>query len=477
MKMRRLLFLVLFFISLSFQTCFAEDSWEFKLIHETLQLINSPFFLMTAADLNKNGTKELIVTDFGRFGDHIEEWKQWKQDSTDNYNLFILEWEKGSLKTKWSKRWDMTKIPGGIERHKYFLAFEANQMVSWEIGDKVVVETIPPYLGLEWAKDKYILREQQGPFNTGQLVGSWIFPWLSASCYQSFPNKTTWPRECLVGIRDFSKDGNPKIVTILEEETIRKNQYKQTLRVRKFEPGFPVEWEKESPKRFGWWTPGWEVYVDRLNHSANQLLLFEFWRPEAAEAISPRSWHLFKPVENDGQSYQLKPVQAKGQMELYHYDLPDVYLRKTQKKNIEEYWGYRFAKAPDKGNILLLRKVVLKSDLSGFIKEDINFDHHKSFLGVGYFDLRDIDGDGLDELILIEETGKREFGFETIFYSDTKDYIRILKWDGKQYKTMWVSPPYTKRGTKFLIEDIKNTGKKQLVVMTSNGTIQIWERK
>ncbi|MEW6420081.1 MAG: hypothetical protein AB1480_18535 [Nitrospirota bacterium] len=419
--------------------------------------------------MNKNGLKELIVTDFGRFGDHIDEWKEWKKVPAPYYNLFILEWEKSELKNKWSKRWDMTKMHTDAEADRYFVAFKANQMVSWQIGDRIVVETIPPYLGIEWLKDKYVLHEQQGPSNKGPLIGSWVFPWLSASCYQSFVNKITWPRECLIGIRDFLGNGNPMILTIKEKN---KND-RQILTVRKFDKEFAVEKELiiDSSLSFGWWSPGTRNLTDRLNWKVSpRLLMFGYIPP------SQFSWYSFG-YEKNKNDYYLRNLRMKDSIGIISHDLPDIYLRKTQKKDIEEYWGYCFAEAPDKGNILLLRRVFLKPDLSGFIKEDINFDHNKAFLGVGFFDLKDLDGDGLDEVILLEETGKREFGEETIYYSDTKDYIRILKWDGKKYKTMWVSPPYTKRGTKFLVEDIKNSGKKQLVVMTSNGTIQIWERK
>jgi hypothetical protein len=160
----------------------------------------------------------LIVTDFGRFGDHIDEWKQWRESPAHYYNLLVLEWDKDKLKIKWSKKWDMSKTHSDMEAHRYFLAFEARQMVAWEIGDQTTVETIPPYLGLKWVKGKYVLHEQQGPFNSGPLVGSWIFPWLTPSCYESFPNVMTWPRECLVGIRDFSGKGDPKVVSMLVEK-------------------------------------------------------------------------------------------------------------------------------------------------------------------------------------------------------------------------------------------------------------------
>ncbi len=464
MKLRNILS-VFFLITLFSMPSLAQDIWDFKLTHASKKLIDSPFFLMTSADLNKNGIKELIVADFGQFGAHIEEWKQWKETPTSFYNLFVLEWAENELKLKWKKQWDMTKTKTDLEAHKYFMAFEAKQMVTWEIGDKVVVETIPPYLGIEWIKDKYVLHEQQGPHTKGTMVGSWALPWLNASCYQFFTPADIWPHECLVGIRDFGGKGNPKIVTIVEDK-IGDKKYKQILRVRKFEPGFPIKWEKESPERFVLMEP-----VDRLNNKSYSGLLMRVFRTA--------KWYIFELAEK-GLDYRLRELKFEGARGIELYDMPDIYLKTTQKKEIEEFWGYHLVDIPNPNYhdfILLLRKVTLKPDLTGFVKEDIDFPHHKSFLGVGFFDLKDIDGDGLDEVILVEETGKKEFGGETVYYSDIKDYIRILKWDGKEYKTMWVSPPYTKRGTKFLVEDIKNTGKKQLVVMTSNGTIQIWEKQ
>jgi hypothetical protein len=463
---------------------FTEGAWQFKLTHETSKLIDTRFYLMATADLNRNNVKELIVTDFGRFGDHMGEWGE----NGKYYNMIVLEWEGKELKLKWKKQWDMSIPKTRDERDKYFMAYQARQMVAWTVGGRTTVETIPPYLGLEWVDGKYIIHEQYGSSQESK-VGSWTLPWLSPFCYYGHFawSKMIPPRECLVGIRDFSGKGKPKIVTVLEEEiqqekkkeTFLKKKYKQTLRVRKFEPGFPIEWEMVSPKRFAWWTYGWRVFVDRLNQNANQLLLFEFWRPEAVEAISPRSWHLFD-IEEQGHGYRLRQIEANGAMDIYPWDLPDAYLRTTQKKNLWEYWGYHRVDIPhpERYNfMLLLEKVKLKPDLTGFESEVVDFQHHEQFLGVGYFALKDLDDDGLDEIILIEETGKKELiGQESVEYSDVKDYIRILKWDGKKYQTMWVSPPYTKRGTKFLVEDIKNTGKKQLVVMTPYGAIQIWER-
>lgn len=451
--------------------CYAKEPWEFKLTHETNQLTNRPFFLMTTGDVNKNGIKELIVADFGKYGDHMGVLQQGETNPA-LYKLFILEWESGKLKTKFKKEWDTESLPEFLDRRRYFLAHEAKQMVAWELGNRTVIETIPPYLGLEWDKGKYILHEQQGQFNVTPLIGSWVFTWISPSCYQGFSPVMTWPRECLVGIRDFSGDGKAEILTIEE----KKKNNAQVFRVRKFEPGFPIEKELmiDPNLSFGWWSPGTKNLIDRFSWSvSNKLLMFSF--SHRSEFSPEFSWYNFEFNQNEG--YFLKKLPTKKSMSIDSYDLPDIYLRTTQKKDVQEYWGYYLGKAQDGGKIPLLRKVSLKKNHTGFIRDDIDFQHNTNFIGVGYFDLRDIDGDGLDEVILVEETGKRKFYTETVEYSNIKDYIRILKWDGKQYKTMWVSPPYTKRGTKFLIEDIKNTGKKQLVVMTSSGTIQIWERQ
>ncbi len=458
--------LIVIFFFFKVLPCWALPAWDLKQTYESKAVLKSPFFLFTAADLNTNGTKELIVTDFGRYGDHIEEWKQWKKIFSP-YHLMILEWEKNELKIKFQKQWDRSKARSDAEEQEYFQAYEAQQMVSWQVGNQVLVETIPPYLGVEWQNGKYLLREQQGSAQKKPLVGSWAFPWLSPSCYASFPNKPVWPRECIVGVRDFSGWGIPnKIVTILEEEIIKNKQYKQILRVRKFEPGFPIEWAKQTPQRLDLMEP-----IDRLSSSTSKLLI---------RVYGTSNWDLFEQAETSN-DYTLRELSTYGPRGIANYDLPDFYLRKTQQGGTEEYWGYRRTELSDPNSlnfIVELRKVPLKPDLSEFIQEDIDFPHHEHYLGVGYFIVEDIDGDGVDEIILVEQTaGKLTFGEETVYYGDIKDYVHILKWNGTKYQDMWVSPPFTKRGTKLLVDDIKHAGKKQLVVLSPYGTIQIWERQ
>lgn len=448
-------------------------SWEYVLHSESARLSDNPLYLFATGDLNRNGIKEVVVADFGLFNE-AREW-QLKHGSKNIYNLLVLEWRKKKLEILWRKQWDRRKARNSIESSKYYSFSEAKRLLAWTINGRVIVETVPPYLGLEWENGEYQLREQYGPYNETPLLGSWAFPWLDAACYFGFANRITYPRECLVGIRDFSGKGETKIVTMVEEEAIKdkhyiKDKYKITLRVREFAGTFPIEWEMERRRGFYSYDP-----IDKFNWHLTAGLRLREWRSY--------DYYLFGPEEK-GPGYQLTriPVQEKidvdsGPMGISASWYWDIHIGTTQRKGTEEYWGYHRIAGPDDGYIETLRKVTIKSDLSAFVRQDIKFTHHKPFLGVGYFDLHDLDGDGLDEVILVEQTGKRIFHEEWIEHRDVKDYVRILKWNGTRYQTMWLSPPYNKRGTRFLVADVKGVGKKQLVILSPDATVQIWEMK
>lgn len=439
-----------------------QRGWAFKRTWEGPRLTKTPFGMMVAADLNRNGRNELVATDFGRFADHAGEWRQFGPV----FSLWIWEWDRGELRLNWSKRWDWSNVHTDAARDDYFSSYRAQQMVAWLIGDKTIVETIPPYFGIEWKDKKYVLNEQQ----ERRSVGSWTFPWMGSSCeIGARVPRIKEPLECLLGIRDFFKTGKPQIVTVHEVQ-VGEKQYKQTLRVRSFEPGFPIKWEKPIPLTIFWWSPGGRFPMDRLRSTASGGLL--------VAASKSGTKFLFASTQDAG--FELKPTQV-GSLGLDLYDLPDAYVRTTRSKNMEEYWAYRMEdlSTRSRSNFRLhLQRVTPKPDLSGVEREQIDFPHHDQFLSVGYFDLQDVDDDGLDEVILLEETGKKHLpGEEGFAYTDTKDYIHILRWNGRVYEEMWVSPPYPKRGTRFLIEDIKNAGRKQLVVLTGHGTIEIWDRQ
>ncbi|MBI5847538.1 MAG: hypothetical protein HZB31_06235 [Nitrospirae bacterium] len=266
----------------------------------------------------------------------------------------------------------------------------------------------------------------------------------------------------------FFGDGKLRIFSFSQE----KEHGEQTLKIRRNEPGFPVEWEHKTGKKEIYYSKSVGRYraFGRFGNNIRGGLLMSY--------IGEDPLYIFRPARNDKAKYEIVKV-GKKPLGIKNYDLPDFYIGRTRSKDVEEYFGYRFVKAYDGDNMPIISGLELKKDMSGFIQRDIQFATHTKNLGVGYFDVKDIDGDGIDEIILVEENGEREY-FEdgdVFFYSDVKDYIKILKWTGKKYEVMWESPPYNKRGTKVLIDDVKGTGKKQLVVLTREGTVQIWEKK
>ena len=459
--MRKLsIFIVsLLLFSLTSGYSLALEIWEFKKSYESKNIVSKSFGLATTGDINGNGTNEIILTDFD------QSWET--NPSLGGFHLYIVEWQNDQLNINQHKKWDPSE-----HESKRFMAYTAKQLVSWKIDNRVTVEAMPPYFGIQWKKGKYVFHDEQvweRP-KTVNTIGSWVLPWISPACYPGFSvsKGPQWkvkanPRECLVGIRDFSDDGNYKTLSILEEEIIKDKQYKQRLRVRGFKPGFQIEYEIQSPKRFVF-----SDSIDRLKQTSKSGVLLRVFRTT--------DWYFFYQ-DKKTKKFLLKPLPSVGTRGLEIFDLPDLYLRKTQKEDQEEYWGYRLGRASDKDDIKLLSKVDISQDYSSFTKVDVNFEHHEPFLGVSYFDVKDIDGDSIDEIIVMERTGKRKIGEDSTSYSDLKEYLHILKWNGEKYQTMWVSPPYSQKGTKFIVEDIKNSGKKQLVVLTPKGTIQIWERE
>lgn len=443
----------------------AED-WKFRLIWESQVLSKDPIVLLTTADVDRNGTKEIVATDFG-----FE--VAGRRDSKDSReHLFVFEWSKQGLKTRFRREWDPTEGKGD-ELVVAKNLWRSTRLMSWNVGGRTVVETIPPYLGLEWKDGQYLLREQ-GRLGGG-TVGSWALPWESPWCYGD-PVPQEGPQiECFVGLRDFSGDGKTSILTFVQEQAGVGTPMSK-LRVRALAPGFPIEWESKKPQRwvkYGVWQLGVPEPIDWLNGRArNGLLLLDhesrrlYHFDLGMKGYQPTPTQLFK-----------KGVYGKEVMGITSNPYPDGHYGQTRQRGIGEYWGYHFIDGPDKGPLALLRKVVLKPDLKGFLQEDVEFPQHEQFIGVGYFDVADLDEDGLDEVILVEQTGKREFTEEHVVYSDTADYIRVLKWDGKRYQTMWVSSePYASHGIKFIVDDVTGAGKKQLVVTTGEGAIQIWEK-
>jgi hypothetical protein len=431
--------------------------WGLTRSFETRLNTPNPFVFLIASDLNQNGVKELVVNDFGFFHTeriHSDSFEEMLQDKPP-YHLFVLEWNGKEVSLSWNSQIGDYSVPYDDGTERVVRVREVTALLMWKVGKKTVLEAFEPLFALEPKDGSYSIIRQIGVGD--RTIGSFALPWLTPTCYGLV--KETWPQECLLGIRDFRKDGNPKIITRYEEKG-ENEKYTDWLRVRKMEPGFPIEWEQKLSERFR----GGMAMPDPFNGEATGGLFFRIRNPRGD------LWWLVELNPAKG-GYQIQPTKLQF----------DKYISgrvgRTQHRDREEIWVYLIDKGTDKYAIRTLQQVTVKSDLSGLIKENIDFPHHEPYLGVEQFVLGDLDGDSLDELVLVEATGKREWADEAMHYSDTKEYIHILKGDGKGYKTVWVSPPYNKRGTRLLIADIKKSGRKQLIVGTGDGRIQIWEKQ
>ncbi|MBI5676857.1 MAG: hypothetical protein HZC48_13740 [Nitrospirae bacterium] len=439
------LYIALFFLMLR-HSLYAAEKWKFQKTYETGKLADRRISLYTTGELKRNGEKELIV---GYLDPYLDVSVSDERDEKSDFNFYLFEWENNDLMPKFSKKWK-------YQDEQYY----AVDMKIWDVEGRTIGESFPPYFAIEWQNGQYNFMEQK---KGEHLLGSWIFPWQSTNCSEFA--KDQWPRECLYGIRDFGGNGELKLITLtsLTKERSRSNDI---LKVRSSEPPFPVEFEHKSSE-----TDFWRGTIDygRFSKDARQGILL---RNSLDQNLSMLKY------DEKTKNYKIIKTKIKDFGIKYEGILSNRYIiSSTRNKGIEEYWGYTQVNLKDGGFTNTLVRVELKPDLSGIIKKEINFQRHKLFIGVGHFDVTDIDGDGLDEVIFLEETGKRVFGEETTDYRKYKGYIKILKWNGKEYEVMWESPAYTERGTTFLVEDIKGTGKKQIVVFTPERTIQIWERE
>jgi len=483
MKKISLIMPIILLWQLYISTANAAPLWSYKKIDETAVLTQNRFYLNTAADLNQNGKKEVVVADFGRNGEIQDGWRQ----QPKLFNVFLLEWVGKKLKVVWQKKWN-TKSIGSVEQSRKYSFWKAKTMHALARGDQTIVETVAPFLMLEWTQGKYILREQYlsrtVPFVN---IGSHAFPWFTGQCHPVFDMGLQYPRECLVAIRDFKRDGQPRILTSVNafhDGTVLKatDKYrlvrpdKFTLRIRKWAPGFPIEWQQQRPRQTR--ATLHDIYNAKL---PGPLVIYETGSSATIRRLGGYPFYVFD--WNKKQGYHLRKLKwDKGPKEgLAPHWLEVLRMGYTRSKETLETWGYRRVKAYDGNYASVLRSMSVRPDLQGHTWHDLTFKTHQYFYGVGYYDLADLDNDGLEEIIVVEETGKRkvnhdEHGTDWV-YRDVKDYIRILKWNGKKYITKWVSPAFTKKGVKFLFADIKGSKKKALVVFNPAGTVQVWERQ
>lgn len=428
---------------------------DFRKTWESSKKTQLPIEFMIAVDLDGNGVKELLFTDFSfsSYRDFTFDEAQQLREQLGS-TLMIIEWQRNAMNLKWEKKFPPT-TRGNMKGMYFSLVSYVESIQSWRINGKNIIESVPPYFQIKWSDGSYRWIEQSGSkqTETNKLKGSWLFPFQSASCYKiSFYDALPkYPSECILGMRKFESKRGLRIVTRVRKKD---NESRSLLRVRKFEKGFPVEWEGTISGSAG---PFLGRYKDGMNYGLLGRGLF---------SLNPEE-----------QGYSLKPIEGERKIWRRVYG-SKVKTGKTQNKSLFEYWGYFKGEDTNNASFGNFLRAYLNKNQTKILTEKITFPVHKQFISIGFFTPADLDDDNLDEIIFIEQTGKRkgsgEHGYE---YSDIADFVRILKWNGKKYVIVWTSPPLKKRRSKILVDDVTGKGRKQLVVGTGDGKIQIWERK
>ena len=412
------------------------------LVWESRSIGNAPIHLMKAADLNGNGIKELVVTNFSN---HLEGQGQYP----DKYQIVVYEWTGKKYEEKWRLEVPEAKyidVVGGV-----------TLLVSWRIGKRDVIQGVPPYIGLQWAEGKYQWYEQSGFQHNDGIVGSWAMPWISPSCWGSFTVKRDYPRECFMALRHFEWQGNPVIISFLE-----KTQGICQIRVRRYDKDYPVIWESD-------FKPGipFQTLIDFDDRARGSLLLS--WDKDR---------YLLRPDQTGG--YKLEPALGEifaGFFREGNTYKRDLILGYSKSPNVEEYWGEFLDEKIKTEYQFVIRIAFIVEDKLNW--EDLKFNTHKKFHRTGTFALGDLDSDGLDEIALVEYTGNWERPCESCDFinrSNVADYLNIIKWGTDGYKRIWSSKPIDEDAPLSLLIDRLTTGpKKQLIVGTDHGTVQIWE--
>lgn len=114
------------------QPIYALDLWSFQKLADTPRLTKNRVFLNTAADLDGNGRKEIVVADFGDYGPMVE--PPWMRPTPRQFNLFVYEWDPSAKKLvqRLRKHWDTEKVRGtDADVAKYFSAWRAKNMLAF----------------------------------------------------------------------------------------------------------------------------------------------------------------------------------------------------------------------------------------------------------------------------------------------------------------------------------------------------------
>src|SRR4030042_3459332 len=148
---------------------YAADKWVFTKTYETLKLSERPVRFVNIGDLKRDGKNQILVGYLGEIDDR--DYNGALSYSAD-YEFYIFEWTNYQLKADMAKKWKSADIK--YTRKDYS---NVQYMKIWDIQNKTIAETFPPFFAIEWKNGHYNFMEQ----NNKRSIGSWVFPWQRTS--------------------------------------------------------------------------------------------------------------------------------------------------------------------------------------------------------------------------------------------------------------------------------------------------------
>ncbi len=406
-----------------------------------------------AVDMNKNGTKEVLVLSGGKKIKLIE-WDK---------NTFINKWQPPEFKTgvnfeyydftdslwikefnpAYSQEYDrlskcrkslLLSFPPKFDKPEEYSKYDAFlKGLEKEKCGKTDSQIKPVFLHILLYKDgKYVLKK----------IEDSIMPFLKNEKY--------------ITSGSFQKKSVKDVIVTSEQA----QEYYIYLRDTK--PPYNLLW-KSLFKIYKY--EGVAIFGDFDNDKKIELLFIPYEEDKGYWISQVQNVYRVKEIKSFRKSLYKTTLPL---FPLYSGN-PEKYLKigRTTSKDFDEVFFVEPAEVLYSGGLF---KAIWNNDRFEF--KDILYGLH----GLDNLTVTDIDDDGLDEIIISDVRGDLVREEEEPYLENRRDVIHILKWDGKKYKKIWTSKSLGLI-TQIIVDDVTGDGKKEIIVGNDKGEIHIFGGK
>lgn len=378
-----------------------------------------PITEMKAVDINKNGIKEIVIV-----CNYTSPIGKYSIDLGSYGFMKIYEWEGNSL----IKKWELSEITKSI----------STSIVS--SGNQEVLQVGTFSLN--------VLRYKDGKYSLEGINKS-IEP--------------QWPNERIFANGSFVKNSSKDIIVTIYAE--RRNIQ---IRFR----------DAKNPSNILWTSP-------ILKKGSGAIVFGDFNKDGKIELLMESGYW----VHQDDNSFKIVEIESHKKNK-YGTDLPLFKVVGTSDPGIK-YFKSGITNNRRDVDIFYLEPSVYPSDFgehlikATWIKDKFAYEKILSakktakdgkFTAYNKVDLADIDGDGIDEIIVTEGSGKFVPTEEEPRIEDYKERILMLKWTGQKYETIFATQKFN-GNIQTLIDDVTGDGRKDIIVGNAKGEILIFGEK